>query len=123
MGSNRHRRDKKTEPMDPLQLATEMISGGVSGNTELGVNIKFAFDDLGSVYVRGRGTAVTVSNDDGEADLEVRMPIEYFQAMMTGRVDPVRLMTSGAARFKGDVRIALQLGQLFSTGPPDRAAQ
>ncbi len=81
--------------MDPMQLATEMIRAGVAGNTGLGANIKFAFDDLGSVYVHGKGTPATVNNDDSEADLEVRMPIEYFQAIMQGRVDGARLLTSG----------------------------
>ena len=108
--------------MDPMQLATEMIRAGVAGNTGLGANIKFAFDDLGSVYVHGKGTPATVNNDDSEADLEVRMPIEYFQAIMQGRVDGARLLTSGAVRFKGDVRIAMQLGRLFD-GPPGASDQ
>ncbi len=92
-----------------------MISSSVAGNTGVGANIKFAFDDLGSVYIRGDGAAITVNNDEGEADLEVRMPIEYFQAIMDGRVNAARLMNSGLVRFKGDVKLVGTASQLVGS--------
>ncbi len=101
--------------MDQLQRATEQINSGVAGNTGFGANIKFAFDNLGSVYIRGDGAAITVNNDEGEADLEVRMPIEYFQAIMDGRVNAGRLMNSGLVRFKGDVKLVTTAYQLVES--------
>ena len=50
--------------MDQFQRATEMFNAGVAGNTGFGANIKFAFDDLGSIYIRGDGAVITVTNDE-----------------------------------------------------------
>ena len=101
--------------VDQFQRATEIFNACVAGSTGFGANIKFAFDDLGSVYIRGDGAVITVTNDEGEADLEVRMPIEYFQAIMDGRVDTARLLNSGLVRFKGDVKLVKTASQLVAS--------
>lgn len=90
--------------MPSLEHLTETIRTALAGGADLGVSLKLDLKGEGIVRITGG----QVSNDDGPADLTVRITAADLAALGKGELDPMRAMISGRLKVS-DMGLALRL--------------
>jgi putative sterol carrier protein len=67
----------------------------------------------GTVYVDGKSTPNSVSNDNKEADCTVGITLENLTAMLEGDLDPATGFMMGKLKVSGDMSVALRLQRVI----------
>ncbi|MFO7567557.1 MAG: SCP2 sterol-binding domain-containing protein [Enhygromyxa sp.] len=96
-----------------LESATETIKGRVGDDAGLGATLKFDMGDAGVIFIDGKSTPNTVSNENKDADCTVGVTIEDLQAMLAGDLAPTTAFMSGKLRVEGDMGVAMKLQSLM----------
>ena len=96
-----------------LENFTETVRSKVGDNAKLNATIKFAFKEGGALYIDGKSTPNTVSNDEGPADCTVKVSLEDFGKLMERKLDPTTAFMMGKIKIEGDMGIAMKLGRVF----------
>ncbi|NMM47055.1 SCP2 sterol-binding domain-containing protein [Marinigracilibium pacificum] len=92
--------------------ATEFIQSKATNASEpLGNKIKFTFPE-GVIHVNGDQTPMEVSNDDKEADCNIKMKLADFQKLISGDLNPMMAVMSGKIKIEGNMGVAMKLTQL-----------
>ncbi|MFN0084139.1 MAG: SCP2 sterol-binding domain-containing protein [Blastocatellia bacterium] len=79
----------------------------------LGTNIKFAFDEGGIIFIDGRSTPNTVSNEDAPADVTLKMSLETLNKLHRKEVNGMTAFMSGKVKLEGDMMAAMKLDQIL----------
>ncbi len=90
--------------MASLQDLTESIRRAVADGADLGTSFKLDLKGDGFIRIAGG----QVSNDDGPADLTVRITANDLAALGKGELDPMRAMMTGRLKLS-DMSLALSL--------------
>lgn len=91
-----------------LQTSTEAIRTKVGADSGLGASVKFVLED-GVIYVDGKSTPNSVSNDNKDADCTVNISLADLQSMLAGQLQPTTAFMTGKLKVSGDMSVALKL--------------
>ena len=96
-----------------LEAVTNDIKKRVGDDAGLGATLKFDLGETGVVFIDGKSTPNTVSNDNKDADCTVGVTLEDFQAMLGGDLAPTTAFMSGKLKVEGDMGVAMKLQSLM----------
>ena len=96
-----------------LDECTTAIRNKVGGDSGLNATLKFDCGDDGFVYIDGKSTPNTVSNDNNEPDCTVGITLENLTAMLEGDLDPATGFMMGKLKVTGDMSVALRLQRVI----------
>lgn len=92
-----------------LETVTETIKGRVGDDAGLGATLKFDMGDVGVVFIDGKSTPNTVSNDNTDADCTIGLSLDDLEAMMAGDLAPTTAFMAGKLKVDGDMGVAMKL--------------
>ena len=91
-----------------LESNTAAVRAKVGSDSGLDATVKFVIDD-GVIYVDGRSSPNTVSNEDLEAECTITMSSEDFEALLAGELDPTMAFMTGKLKVDGNMSVAMNL--------------
>ena len=95
-----------------LQELTEQIQTKVKYADSLNAKVKLVTDQ-GVVYIDATQSPAIVSNDDKPADCDLSVSMDNLVKMGTGALNPMMAVMSGKLKIKGDMGIAMKMGQIM----------
>ncbi|GAB3507732.1 SCP2 sterol-binding domain-containing protein [Spirosoma knui] len=96
-----------------LQELTEQIRNKATHADSLNASAKIVTDQ-GVVYIDAKQSPVTVTNEDKPADCDLHVSINDLIKMGTGDLNPMMAFMSGKLKVKGDMSVAMKMGQLMA---------
>lgn len=96
-----------------LDECTTAIRAKVGSDSGLNASLKFDCGDDGTIYIDGKSTPNTVTNDSGDADCTVGITLENLTAMLEGELDPATGFMMGKLKVSGDMSVALRLQRVI----------
>jgi len=96
-----------------LDSLTEQIRTRVGEDSGLGATVKFAFDDGGVIFLDGKSSPNSVSNEDQDADCTIRISQGDFTDMLAGELDPTTAFMMGKLKVDGDMSVAMKLSSVL----------
>jgi putative sterol carrier protein len=96
-----------------LESATETIKSRVGDDAGLNATLKFDMGDSGVIFIDGKSTPNTVSNENQDADCTIGVAMEDLEAMLGGDLAPTTAFMSGKLRVEGDMGVAMKLQSLM----------
>ena len=99
-------------------MSLESITSGVLARlmdlTGLNYSVKFDMGDEGIVFVDGRNSPPSLSNDDGEdADCTIRLTPESMEQMIAGTLNPTLAYSMGKLKVDGSMGVALKVASML----------
>src|SRR6218665_1773275 len=96
-----------------LDTITQAIRTKVGADSGLNASVKFDCGADGVVFVDGKSTPNTVTNDNGDADRTVGITMDNLQAMLDGDLDPATGFMAGKLKVSGDMSVAMRLQRVI----------
>jgi len=97
-----------------LQSLTERITGLIG--TDSGLNASFKFDtDQGIVSVDAKQVPNLISNDDIDTDCTMEISASDAMGLLNGDLNPMTAYMMGKLKIKGDMGVAMKIGQSFGS--------
>ena len=96
-----------------LESVTSTIKERVGDDAGLSATLKFDCGEDGVVYIDGKSTPNTVSNDNKDADCTVGLSIGDLEAMLAGDLAPTTAFMAGKLKVEGDMGVAMKLQSLM----------
>ncbi len=96
-----------------IQDLTTRLSESAAKAPALEKSVKFDFGDAGKIYVDGYNNNA-VSNDDNDADCEIKVSLEDFIDLVKGDLNPMNAFMGGKLVVNGDMSVAMKLQSLLS---------
>lgn len=96
-----------------LEACTQAIRSKVGTDSGLAATLKFDCADDGVIYIDGKATPNTVSNDNSEADCTVGITLENLNAMLSGDLEPATGFMMGKLKVTGDMSVAMRLQRVI----------
>jgi putative sterol carrier protein len=93
-------------------IASEM-SRRLGANSGLPGTLKFDFEGKGCVYLDGKSTPNTVTNDDKPSDCTITVSLDTFKKMVAGELDGTTAFMQGKLKVTGDMALAMKLGPVL----------
>ncbi|MBN8825983.1 MULTISPECIES: SCP2 sterol-binding domain-containing protein [unclassified Spirosoma] len=95
-----------------LQELTEQIRTKVTHADNINATVKLVTDQ-GVVYIDATQSPAIVSNEDKPADCDLQVTIDNLVKMSTGDLNPMMAVMMGKLKIKGDMGIAMKMGQIM----------
>ncbi|MBO0935472.1 SCP2 sterol-binding domain-containing protein [Fibrella sp. HMF5335] len=95
-----------------LQELTDNIRTRIATADSLDATAKLVTDQ-GVVYIDSKQSPAVVSNDDLPADTELHVKVDDLERMATGDLNPMMAFMTGKLKVKGDMGIAMKMGQVM----------
>ena len=95
-----------------LQELTDQIRNKVTHADNINATVKLATDQ-GVVYIDATQSPATVSNDNKPADCELQVTVDNLVKMSNGDLNPMMAVMMGKLKIKGDMGIAMKMGQIM----------
>lgn len=96
-----------------LEELTTKIRDRMGQDSGLDATLKFDLGDDGVLFLDGKSTPNTVSNEDKEAECTVGVALDDLVSMIKGDLDPMAAFSLGKLRIEGDMGVAMKLGGLL----------
>lgn len=96
-----------------LQACTEAVRTKVGADSGLGATLKFDCGTDGVIYIDGKSTPNTVSNDDTDAECTVGITLDNLNAMLAGELEPATGFMMGKLKVTGDMSVAMRLQRVI----------
>jgi putative sterol carrier protein len=96
-----------------IESVTNILKERVGADAGLGATLKFDTGSDGVIFIDGKSTPNTVSNENRDADCTVGVSLEDLTAMMAGDLAPTTAFMSGKLRVEGDMGVAMKLQSLM----------
>ena len=96
-----------------LESVTETIKGRVGDDAGLSATLKFDCGDDGVVYIDGKSTPNSVSNENKDADCTVGVALSDLESMVAGELAPMNAFMAGKLKVEGDMGVAMKLQSLM----------
>lgn len=95
-----------------LQELTNQIKNKVTHADNINATVKLATDQ-GVVYIDATQSPAAVSNDNKPADCELQVTVDNLVKMSNGDLNPMMAVMTGKLKIKGDMGIAMKMGQIM----------
>ncbi len=95
-----------------MQACTEALRAKAGAASGLNATLKFDCGADGVIYLDGKSTPNTVSNDNKDADCTIAISHPNLVALMKGELDPTTGFMMGKFKVSGDMSVALKLQRL-----------
>ena len=79
----------------------------------IGNSLKFNFGDQ-QIFIDGTGATNVVTAENKNADCTVNVSLHDFNALVTGKLNPMSAFMSGKLKVDGDMAVAMKLQSLFN---------
>lgn len=96
-----------------LEACTEAIRSKVGTDSGLGATLKFDCGADGVIYIDGKSTPNTVSNNSGDAQCTVGISLADLNAMLSGELEPTTGFMMGKLKVTGDMSVAMRLQRVI----------
>ena len=96
-----------------LEELTNKIKEKVGTNSGLDATVKFDLGGDGVVYVDGKSSPNSVSNEDKDADCTITMTLENFLKLIAGDLDPTTAYMFGKLKIAGSMGVAMKLSKVI----------
>ncbi len=96
-----------------LEEITNNMKTRVGDDCGIAKVIKFDFGDHGKVRIDGVSRPNTVDNDDAAADCTIKVSMEDFLDIASGKQNPQMAFMMGKLKVEGDMGVAMQLGKIL----------
>jgi putative sterol carrier protein len=101
-----------TEAEEIKFIASEM-GNRLGANSGLPGTLKFDFEGKGCVYLDGKSSPNTVTNDDKPSDCTITISLDTFKKMVNGELDGTTAFMQGKLKVAGDMALAMKLGPIL----------
>lgn len=96
-----------------LQELTEQTRNKVTHADNINATVKLVTDQ-GVVYIDATQSPAVVSNEDKPADCELQISIDNLVKLSNGDLNPMMAVMMGKLKIKGDMGIAMKMGQIMA---------
>jgi putative sterol carrier protein len=96
-----------------LEALTSRIKAKVGADSGLDATVKFDLGDDGVIFVDGRSSPNSVSNEDKDADCTITMSRENFEKLLEGDLDPTTAYMFGKLKVSGSMGVAMKLSKVI----------
>ena len=96
-----------------LDTLTNRIKEKVGTNSVLDATVKFDLGGDGVIYVDGKSSPNSVSNEDKDADCTISMTLENFMKLIEGELDPTTAYMFGKLKIAGSMGVAMKLSMVI----------
>lgn len=96
-----------------LADCTAAIRNKVGADSGLGATLKFDCGDDGCVYIDGKSSPNSVSNEAADADCTVGITLANLAALIQGELEPTTGFMMGKLKVKGDMGVAMRLQRVI----------
>jgi putative sterol carrier protein len=92
---------------------TNKIKEKVGTNSGLDATVKFDLGGDGVIFVDGKSSPNSVSNEDKDADCTISMTLENFLKLIEGELDPTTAYMFGKLKVAGSMGVAMKLSKVI----------
>jgi putative sterol carrier protein len=92
-----------------MQACTEALRAKVGDASGLNATLKFDCGADGVIFLDGRSTPNTVSNENKDADCTIAITLANLGALMSGELEPATGFMMGKFKVSGDMSVAMKL--------------
>ena len=96
-----------------LEEITSRIKEKVGANSGLDATVKFDLGGDGVIFVDGKSSPNSVSNEDKDADCTITMSRENFEKLVAGDLDPTTAYMFGKLKIAGSMGVAMKLSKVL----------
>ncbi len=93
--------------------AIQKIKEKVGTNSGLDATVKFDLGGDGVIFVDGKSSPNSVSNEDKDADCTITMTLENFLKLIAGDLDPTTAYMFGKLKISGSMGVAMKLSKVI----------
>jgi putative sterol carrier protein len=103
-----------SEAAEIATITDQMKKALGGGNSGLNATLKFDFEGKGKIFIDGKATPNTVSNDDNPADCTITVALDTFKKMVARELDGTTAFMQGKLKVAGDMSVAMKLGPILA---------
>lgn len=92
---------------------TNRIKDKVGTNSGLDATVKFDLGDDGVIFVDGKSSPNSVSNENRDADCTISMSLDNFMKLIAGDLDPTTAYMFGKLKIAGSMGVAMKLSKVI----------
>jgi putative sterol carrier protein len=92
-----------------LQECTDAIRAKMGADSGLAATLKFDCGADGVIFLDGKSTPNSCSNENREADCTVGITLADLQDMLAGKLQPTTAFMTGKLKVSGDMSVAMRL--------------
>ncbi len=96
-----------------LDECTSAIRTKVGADSGLAATLKFDCGADGAIFIDGKSTPNSVSNDASDADCNIGITLENLGAMVKGDLEPATAFMTGKLKVTGDMSVAMRLQRVL----------
>ena len=96
-----------------LDELTNKIKEKVGTKSGLDATVKFDLGGDGVIFVDGKSTPNSVSNENKDADCTITMTLENFLKLIAGDLDPTTAYMFGKLKISGSMGVAMKLSKVI----------
>ena len=101
--------------MSLQDLADQITEGLGSDESGVGKVVKLDFGDDGCIVIDLKAVPHTVSTDDADSDVTLKISLDDYTKMLAGELDGQMAFMTGKLKMEGDMGAAMAFGQYMQT--------
>lgn len=91
-----------------LQDATQLVKEKIGENCGVANTMKIDLGDDGFIFIDGTASPNTVTNDDSDSDVTIKVAIEDYTQILEGTLDAQMAFMTGKLKLEGNMGVAMQ---------------
>ena len=96
-----------------LQSLTAKFQERVQNKTPFHAKAKIVITEVGAIMIDGTSDPITITNNDGDADVTLSMNLDTLTQMQTGKINGMEAFFQGLLTVEGDQSVAMSLGDIL----------
>ena len=101
--------------MSLQDMAQQITDGLGSDDSGVGKKVTLDFGDDGCILIDLTNAPHTVSTEDGESDVTLKIALDDYTKMLAGELDGQMAFMTGKLKLEGDMGAAMAFGQYMQT--------
>src|SRR5262245_55642519 len=92
---------------------TQGMNDKLKETSGLDATIKFVFDEGGIIFIDGKSTPHSATNDDRPAEVTLKMSIKTLNKLRREELNPMMAAMTGQVKLEGNAMVAMKLDKLL----------